>query len=435
MDKIKTNSRAKTPAPASPGDIALERVWSGRMVFDGELPFPKGVTFLPAAHYAAEVVSLPAGLRLADGAGETVASFAAPEGVEPPFTMHLGVAGRTKAAVFATKNGTTAFSRLDEWPEGFDVRRAEFSKMLSVRPYGGAGPVGAALSPGVGQADVRFVSRGRQGLPYLEGGRMFFTFSERFYGSACGVASFEAAHPERGVRFEGTILFDCGDGLLRNDHAPHVFYDDEAGEWRGWSCNFSTGSDSGTAGRAPGGVNAVWSKESPLRGFCVMKSKPLGLPGMNEDPCCVWDGEARKWRLLVSHFTPEGIRAMMFESERWDGGFVPLSGPVAEDSTGTTIATWRGVRHCLSGSADRRYYIYSYPMLARSGELEMSPAPWGAASGWPHGRGWPAFAELPEGFPFRCVMLTMDRVNFPGIPDPNWTYGALHLYAAAPDPH
>ena len=109
MDKIKTNSRAKTPAPASPGDIALERVWSGRMVFDGELPFPQGVTFLPAAHYAAEVVSLPAGLRLADGAGETVASFAAPEGVEPPFTMHLGVGGMAKAAVFATKGGATAF--------------------------------------------------------------------------------------------------------------------------------------------------------------------------------------------------------------------------------------------------------------------------------------------------------------------------------------
>ena len=69
-------------------------------------------------------------------------------------------------------------------------------------------------------------------------------------------------------------------------------------------------------------------------------------------------------------------------------------------------------------------------MLVKSGELKMSPAPWGEARGWPPGRGWPAFAELPEGSPFRYVMLTMDRVNFPGMPDPNWTYGALQLYVA-----
>ena len=25
------------------------------------------------------------------------------------------------------------------------------------------------------------------------------------------------------------------------------------------------------------------------------------------------------------------------------------------------------------------------------------------------------------------LMVTMDRVNFPGMPAPNWTYGELHL--------
>ena len=102
------NPPASSP-PESLGDIALERVWSGRMVFEGESPMPDGVTFLPAAHYCAEVVSLPAGLCLVDGAGGIVASFPTPEGVEPPFTMHLGVGGMAKAAVFATKGGATAF--------------------------------------------------------------------------------------------------------------------------------------------------------------------------------------------------------------------------------------------------------------------------------------------------------------------------------------
>ena len=53
-----------------------------------------------------------------------------------------------------------------------------------------------------------------------------------------------------------------------------------------------------------------------------------------------------------------------------------------------------------------------------------------SSKGWPHGRGWPTFAEMPEGCPYRYIMLTMDRINYPGIPDPNWTYGAIFIYGA-----
>ncbi len=38
--------------------------------------------------------------------------------------------------------------------------------------------------------------------------------------------------------------------------------------------------------------------------------------------------------------------------------------------------------------------------------------------------------ELPDGYLFRYIMLTMNRANFPGMPNPNWTYGALYLYGA-----
>ena len=39
---------------------------------------------------------------------------------------------------------------------------------------------------------------------------------------------------------------------------------------------------------------------------------------------------------------------------------------------------------------------------------------------------------MPTGFPFRYVMLTMDRQNFPGMPNPNWTYGGMYFYVANP---
>ena len=419
-----------TTAAVAPQGLRFERVWEGRNVFDADISFPDGVTFVPGAEYRAEVGSLPATMKIVDTSGAVMATFAAPTNVAPPYTMHLAVTGAQTPAVFATKDGRTVFCGLARLPEGFDPRRRDYLRALSVVPDGGAGVVTGRLSAGVGQADVRFVTRGREGRPYIENGRLYFTFSARFFCSVTGVGSLDAAHPERGVRFEGTILYDYGDGLLRNDLAPHIFYDDGAGEWRGWACNFSTAKDN-LAGRAKGGVNAVWSDESPLHGLSVMKAKPLGLSGMHEDPCGVWDAEAKKWRMFLCTFGSGGIRAQMLESDSWDGGYAEITKRVDENSTGTTIAWFAGGRYCLSGSSDRAYYVYSYPALERLGALEMNPTPWGAAKGGAHGRGWPAFVELPEGFPHKCILLTMDRVNFPGMPSPNWTYGGLQIYVVA----
>ena len=285
---------------AGPEALRFERVWEGRNVFDADIPFPDGVTFVPGAEYRGEVRSLPAAMRIVDASGAVLATFAAPTNVAPPYTMHLAITGIQTPAVFVTKDGKTSYFGRTKFQGGFDPRRSEYLRTLSVVPDGGMGTVSPRLSAGVGQADVRFVTHGREGRPYIEDGRMYFTFSARFFCSVTGVGSLDAAHPERGVRFEGVVLYDYGDGLLRNDLAPHLFYDDEAGEWRGWACNFSTGT-------------AVLS---------------------------------------------------------------------------------------------------------------------GRAQGGPHGRGWPVFAELPGGSPHRCILLTMDRVNFPGVPGLNWTYGGLQIYVA-----
>ena len=407
-------------------NIQFERVWEGRNILGAALPFPGNMTFVPGAEYKAEIKSLPAGMRIENAAGDVMARFAAPTNIVPPFTMHVAMTGADSPAVFATKDGKTTLAYIAKLPKGFDPRKQNYTHLLSVKSEGGADTVKSRLSPGVGQADVRFVTRGREGRPYIEDGRLYFTFSARFYSSVTGVGSIDAVHPERGVRFDGIILYDYGDGLFRNDLAPHIFFDDVVGEWRGWACNFSTGNDK-LDGRAKGGVNAVWSRTSPLHGLSVMRSKSLGLENMHEDPCGVWDSDAKKWRMFACRFI-KGIKAVMLESDRWDGGYKEVAGPVAQDSTGTTIAWVEGTRYCLSGSSDLAYYIYSYPDLKMLGKLRMSPPPWGSASGYPHGRGWPAFAELPDGYPHKYILLTMDRVNFPGMPKPNWTYGGLQIY-------
>lgn len=134
-----------------------------------------------------------------------------------------------------------------------------------------------------------------------------------------------------------------------------------------------------------------------------MRAKSLELKGMNEDPCVTWDEEAKRWSLLVSEFTPKGIRASLLQSRAWDGPFVNVAGPVARDATGTTITRIGGVRYCLAGSADRACYVYSYPDTKMRGRLKFDFPPWSA--GCPNGRVWPCVAELPDGFPFRYDAL------------------------------
>ena len=398
----------------------FDLVWSKRFVFEAEREMPEGVSYLPAARYSAAVATLPAEMRLVED-GETVARFAAPTNVEPPYVMHLMVNGAHKPSVFVTKDGRTFLSSIENWPKGFEPRLSSLTNRLQLVVSDGMHGAKTSLSAGIGQADTRFVTRGRTNRPYVEDGRMYFTFSARAYGAYLGVMSFDPDMCD--FRLEGVILFDYGDGLLRNDLAADLFYDDAAKEWRAYVSNFSTGADS-LSGRAKGGVNVAWSKDCPLHGVSVMRAKSLGLDGMNEDPDGYWDAEAGKWRLLVSEFTSKGIRASLLESENWDGPFRRIAGPVADDSTGTTLAVVDGCLRALSGSADRAFHIYGYPTLEKVGKLNVSRPPWEISSS-DNGRSWPAYAELSDG---RRLLLTFDRVNFQGMPTPNWTYGGLYLY-------
>ncbi|MBO7532795.1 MAG: hypothetical protein J6T46_02315, partial [Victivallales bacterium] len=350
-------------------------------------------------------------------------------------TFHVAFCGKSRCGVYVTKDGVTRLSTLAWLPDGFDPRDKAWTTELTMRGHGGMGDVKKTLTAGMGQADVRFVTRGRQNALYWEDGRLFFTFSVRIFGGFQGVASFDPAKMD--VRLEGTILFDYGDGKLRNDLASHLFFDEEAGEWRAFVSNFSTGGD-GLNGRAEGGLNAAWCKENPLHGLSVMKAKSLGLKGfMHEDPSGIWDPEAKKWRLFLCTFV-KGIKAQMLESDNWDGPYEPLTEIVPEDSTGTTIQWMNGVRYCFSGSAEHALYVYSYPLLQKLGKLKLDVEPWGDTpldTPWgvmktTNSRVWPCFAELPDGYPYKYILLTMDRINIPGMPNPNWTYGGLYIYGA-----
>ncbi len=324
--------------------------------------------------------------------------------------------------------GYSDFSRHFDLRERERMQRTDFAIKAELNAGAEILLAGASscLSPGSGQADIRAITD-EEGAPLLDDGRLWFTITVR--GRAL-------PHPLQGVfslnpsvfdiHFEGIIVFDMDDGLLRNDLASHLFRDSKSGAWRGWTTGFSALGEAGKAQEKA--ILGITSVRDPRRGFSIMKARPIGLAGAHEDPHGVYDKEAGKWRLILCEHGKK-YRAAIYESERWDGGFTRLAGPVDMDSTGTMIQKIGNKRYALFGSADRKIYIRSYPNLEPAGELNLELPPWDEAHGT---RIWPNVIPLPEGYPAPYIALMMDRVNFPGMPKANWTYGALYLYHGHP---
>lgn len=278
-----------------------------------------------------------------------------------------------------------------------------------------------ALTTGVGLADIRAITY-ENGDPLLDQGRLWYTMSIR--GRALphhiqGVFSMDPTVFD--IQLEGIILFDRDDGILRNEIASHLFYDRKNDVWRGLTTGFSAFANPDKEKKQ---LLAIESKKDPRFGFSTMSATVFGMVGDIEDPHILFDSAANKWRMLTCE-NLNGYRAVVLESDYWNKGYKKIAGPVAHNSTGTSIQKIGDKLFCFSGSSDRKIYIYSYPKLNEVGSLQMDLPPWDETSGT---RVWPNVVQLPDGFPFRYIALMMDRFNYPGLTGPNWTYGALYLY-------
>ena len=279
----------------------------------------------------------------------------------------------------------------------------------------------SAISAGVGLADLRAITY-QDGRPYLEDGRVWYTISIR--GRALphhiqGVFSMDPSVFD--FKLEGIILFDRGDGLLRNEIASHIFYDENRKVWRGVTTGFTACADLENEEKE---IWAVESDKDPRFGFSIMKAHHMSLVGNYEDAHVIYDDSAKKWRMLLCE-NHGGYKAVVRESNIWDRDYKLIGGPVKVDSTGTQIQKIGSKRYCLFGSSDRKMYVYTYPDLRPHGELDFDLLPWSKTSGT---RVWTNVVPLPKGYPARYVSLSMDRFNYPGLQGANWSYGALYLY-------
>lgn len=370
--------------------------------------------------------------------GDVVSEMSYPRSLPSgEFILRAQMYGKT-LGVFVEKDGHSEyvghlleednFGGVIDFRDRCTAQESTFNVIGNLRGVAEISGARSYLSTGIGQADMRLVTY-EDLTPYWQDDRLWFTFSCRGIGinqSAQGVMSLDPSVFDPVL--EGMIVYDHGDGMLRNDYSTHLFYDRKSGSWRAWACDFGGTAD--TDERSGTGLLTAESAHCPLKGFSVMKARRVEndrIPGHNEDPCIFYDKDARKWRLLTSVFLDDSIVSGMFESDNWDGPFTRIAGPIGMNSTGTTIQKVGGTLYCFMGGADGNLRIHSYPDLEYLGELNLDLQPH-----WPDpaGRVWANIVPLPDGYPYRYVLMTMDRPNFPGITSRNWSYGACYYYGA-----
>ncbi|MGL1890945.1 MAG: hypothetical protein OCD02_04925 [Spirochaetaceae bacterium] len=344
-----------------------------------------------------------------------------------PFTFRVQMVG-SGLNVYAEQNGVNTVLYTCDFSNIIDLRRKEFIRTFESHIITRLGSnesvtiyeAGIYLTTGAGQADMCAITN-KDGSPLLEQGRLWFTMTIRGRNvdhTTQGVFSINPSVFD--IKLEGIIVFDRGDGLLRNEIASHIFYDKELDEWHGLTVGFSAIGDPDKT--VPKQLWAVCSKKDPRFGFSIMKAKKLEMPGSGEDPHIIYDRVARKWRVLVCS-DEKGFPACLYESKNWDGPYKRIYGPVDVNSTGCLLQKFGSKYYALFGSSDREFYVYSYPELNKIGTLDMLRPPWDDTI---NTRCWPNVIPLPDGYPAPYIALTMDRVNYPDLP--GWTYGALYLY-------
>ena len=316
---------------------------------------------------------------------------------------------------------TLDFRRLDV------MRECTFNLVSNLEGVVTVGGARSYLSAGIGQADIRLISY-EDLSPLIDDGRLWFTFSCRGIDTSQGMQGIMSLDPSVfDIRFEGMIVFDHGDGLLRNNKASHLFFDRNANEWRAYSSDF--GGSAGTDSRSGAGLVRATSPKDPRRGFSVMQAtrvEPEKMEGYNEDPCIFYDATTKKWYLLTSAMFSNNITSRTCVSDTWDGKFVPVAPPIELNSTGQSIQKIGDTHYAFMGGHGN-LRVHSFPELELIGELNLDLQPH-----WPNpaGRVWASIVPLPPGYLHRYVLLTMDRPNFPGIQVHNWSYGALYFYGA-----
>ena len=276
------------------------------------------------------------------------------------------------------------------------------------------------LSAGLSQADLRAVKY-ENGEVMVRDGRIFLTASARLETESYQVVlSWDPTLCD--FRLEGTLLFDCGDGVLCGDVASSIIYDRSKERWLIWMCMFSHGH---FLGRAE-------TTHCPLYGINYIDVVPMesasdpdeltafkGFRG-DEDPDLVKIGD--KWHLAVCRLVNGKYKYYHFVSDDPLDGFTYVNCTAGSEKTGGSFVLCHDGKICFVCGSDfsKRavYDVYPVEDFTVCGHLKCDFDDGGF-------RGWGTVMLLPFGTRRRYTWITFDRHNATAY---NWSYGNLYVF-------
>jgi len=280
------------------------------------------------------------------------------------------------------------------------------------------------LDCGICQADMKPIKY-EDGMPYIEGGRVFLTMSSRFQEEQYQtVISWLPGTCE--FKLEGAIFYDHGNDVWENDVAASVIYNRKEGLWQLWVAGFSS------SHRLAHGT----SKADLRFGINVVDVKPMDFPEIpddkafaakngDEDPDFFFDEETGKWYMAICRIVTDeagtNYRYFMFESDKPFEDYKYVTHSLNGCETGGSFVKVAGKRCFVCGSNfDKRALYHIYPL----GDFS---APATVKCDFDDGgfRGWGTIIPVPCGNRTKYEWITFDRHLGSSW---NWSYGNIYIY-------
>lgn len=267
------------------------------------------------------------------------------------------------------------------------------------------------LTTGTAQADPKILHY-EDGAPIIKDNKIWVAMTTRGYGTQLyqGIYSYDLESKK--WKISGTLVFNKGDGLIRQWAASDVFYGRISETWKVFTVSH----------RDDHMLYSGEIKEDLRFGLSEVPVTKVKYNSVNneEDPSVIWDSAVGKWRMAICK-AYNGYQTILMEAEKWDGQWKEIEVYEPTSSTGVLIQKIGGKRYVFigRGATPCPLEILSYPEMEKVGELNLSEHPIGKNI-------WPAILPVAKENGTAYYLLTFDRDAWTG----QRTYGNIHWYYA-----
>ena len=338
------------------------------------------------------------------------------QGISAPNTLRVHLTGKFLNILLVQNEKWTVLGSFDVSPH-FELRDKSILGSFSVLAGARLGvdesisisKLEQYLTTGTAQADPK-VLHYEDGAPMIEGNKIWVAMTTRGYGTQLyqGIYSYDLETKE--WKITGTLVFNKGDGLIRQWAASDVLFNRTDDKWKIFTVSH----------RDDHMLYSGETSEDPRFDLVEISCSKVDYAsvGNEEDPSVIYDSGAGKWRMAFCK-ARRGYQTVLMEADTWNGAWNQIGVYTPTSSTGVLIQKIGGKRYVFIGRGDSPcpMEVLSYPGMAKIGELNLSEHPVGKNV-------WPAIIPVTKSTGTAYYLLTFDRDAWTG---PR-TYGNIHWY-------